>query len=75
MRWLTAGLVVLLVSGCCRTCREQPAAPVSVVVAEVPAPYRLTYGPQPTRYIPGFVVIQGGREFILEPELPAEVRK
>jgi len=66
---------LVLAAGCGRTCRPPAAAPPAAVGAinEVPVPYRLAYQVWPTRYIPEVVVIQGGREFVLQPEIPEEV--
>jgi len=68
-------LIALVLAGCCRTCRQPAAAPpvAAVSINDVPAPYRLSYQVWPTRYIPEVVVIQGGREFVLQPEIPEEV--
>lgn len=74
-----AGLVMIaaaVLGGCCHTCREgQPKPAPAAGLVEVPAPYRLAYDAVPTRYIRDFVVIQGGREFVLQPEIPGEVSK
>ena len=67
-------LMALVLTGCCHTCGERPAAPApGPGLAEVPAPYRLVYDSWPTRYIPEVVVIQGGRQFVLQPDIPGEV--
>lgn len=68
-------LLIALLAGCGYIVRESPEPLAVPDITEIPAPYRLVYDTWPTRYIPDVVVIQGGREFVLQPEIPGEVNK
>lgn len=70
-RIIVVVVMLVVLSGCCRVCREKPPV-ASGLLYEIPAPYRLVYEAWPTRSIPDFVVIQGGREFVLQPDIPGE---
>lgn len=74
-RLAALALLIALLAGCSHAVRDSSEPLAAPDITEIPAPYRLVYDTWPTRYIPDVVVIQGGREFILQPEIPGEVSK